>query len=99
MIDPVRWKNARIRHYLVKSQDEYVNIKARRGQSVGGTPSPDYFAIHNRNDVDAPLSTEIIALVRETMACTERKLHEPTTPFKGRLKRLWSSMSGNTSKR
>jgi glycosyltransferase involved in cell wall biosynthesis len=99
MVEPVRWNNARIRHYVVKSDDEYANIKAKRGQSVGGTPSPDYFAIHNRNDVDAPLSTEIIALVRESMTSIERKLHWPTTPFKRRFKRLWSSMTGNTSKR
>jgi hypothetical protein len=99
LVDHVRWKNARVRHYVVKSQDEYAIIKSTRGRSDGSVFFPSYFALHDRNDVDAPLSAEVIALVRETMTCIERKLRKPTTPFKRRLKRLWSSMTGNTSKR
>ncbi|WP_030071956.1 glycosyltransferase family 2 protein [Halomonas alkaliantarctica] len=80
------WEGARINHYLVKSVEEFVLGKAKRGSAA--TPNyqkqRDYFMRHDRNDTACRVAAELAPkvkhqmkwlqqLVNKTQAVTETK--------------------------
>ncbi|UTA78617.1 glycosyltransferase family 2 protein [Halomonas sp. XH26] len=65
----VTWEGARINHYLVKSVEEFVLGKAKRGSAA--TPNyqkqRDYFMRHDRNDAACHLAVELAPKVKKQM--------------------------------
>jgi Glycosyl transferase family 2 len=66
----VSWQLARVRHYVIKTREEYHNRKTNRG-GFWTHYNQQFFDHHNRNDVLAPLPTHVIErLHREVAAIT-----------------------------
>ncbi|PAU72990.1 glycosyltransferase family 2 protein [Vreelandella alkaliphila] len=67
--EDVIWDGARINHYLVRSVEEFVLGKAKRGSAA--TPNyqkqRDYFMRHDRNDVVCHLAAELAPKVKKQM--------------------------------
>lgn len=67
--EQVVWEGARINHYLVKSVEEFVLGKAKRGSAA--TPNyqkqRDYFMRHDRNDADCYSAAELAPKVKDNM--------------------------------
>ncbi|WP_311065999.1 glycosyltransferase family 2 protein [Halomonas sp. DWK9] len=67
--EQVCWEGARINHYLVKSVEEFVLGKARRGSAA--TPNyqkqRDYFMRHDRNDTACLGASELAPKVKQKM--------------------------------
>jgi len=67
--EQVCWEGARINHYLVKSVEEFVLGKARRGSAA--TPNyqkqRDYFMRHDRNDMACLGASELAPKVKQKM--------------------------------
>lgn len=67
--EQIVWEGARINHYLVKSVEEFVLGKSKRGSAA--TPNykkqRDYFMRHDRNDVDCFGAAEMAPLVEQQM--------------------------------
>lgn len=67
--ESVCWDGARINHYLVKSVEEFVLGKARRGSAA--TPhyqkQRDYFMRHDRNDVECHVAARFAPEVKQKM--------------------------------
>lgn len=65
----ITWEGARINHYLVKSVEEFVLGKAKRGSAA--TPNyqkqRDYFMRHDRNDAACHLAVELAPKVKKQM--------------------------------
>ncbi|HBP41103.1 MAG TPA: glycosyltransferase [Halomonas sp.] len=63
------WDGARINHYLVKSVEEFVLGKAKRGSAA--TPNyqkqRDYFMRHDRNDTACRVAAELAPKVKKQM--------------------------------
>jgi Glycosyl transferase family 2 len=54
----VSWKNARVRHYVVKTKAEFMRDKVARGQAdaiVDLRYTNEFFAEYDRNEVSAPI--------------------------------------------
>lgn len=67
--EQIVWEGARINHYLVKSVEEFVLGKSKRGSAA--TPNykkqRDYFMRHDRNDVACLGAAEMAPLVEQQM--------------------------------
>lgn len=67
--EQITWEGARINHYLVKSVEEFVLGKAKRGSAT--TPNyqkqQDYFMRHDRNDAACHLAAELAPKVKKNM--------------------------------
>ena len=75
LTDQVSWKNARIRHYTVKSLAEYRDLKAARGRaSMQRAYKKDFFAENDRNEMQTPMDSRALALLSEKMREIERQL-------------------------
>jgi Glycosyl transferase family 2 len=79
--DSLRWRHARIRHYRVKTLKEFMRDKVARGSPANELYHYDfdYFQRFDRNDVEAPLAPEILALLRHEMSAIESKLATANT--------------------
>ena len=66
------WNRARIRHYVTKSEKEFREKKARRGE--WSTYTKGFFDHHNRNEVFSPLSPEVLAMLRAEIASISAQL-------------------------
>lgn len=65
----VTWEGARINHYLVKSVEEFVLGKSKRGSATTANyhKQRDYFMRHDRNDVVCHLAAELAPKVKKQM--------------------------------
>lgn len=67
--EQIIWEGARINHYLVKSVEEFVLGKSKRGSAA--TPNyqkqREYFIRHDRNDVACLLAVELAPSVKEQL--------------------------------
>lgn len=72
----VVWVGARINHYLVKSVEEFVLGKAKRGSAAtpNYTKQRDYFMRHDRNDVACQIAMELAPKVRQKMKWLQEQL-------------------------
>jgi hypothetical protein len=62
----VSWQFARIRHYVIKSREEFRDKKARR--SAWSNYNEEYFTYFARNEIHAPLPPHVIARLRQEIA-------------------------------
>ncbi|MGP9765422.1 glycosyltransferase family 2 protein [Halomonas sp. AOP13-D3-9] len=102
----VVWEGARINHYLVKSVEEFLLGKAKRGSAA--TPNykkqREYFMRHDRNDIACHVATELAPKVKQKMKWLQQQLeikrevgadrsasHEIARWLKRRLKDLSST--------
>jgi len=84
LTERVSWKNARIRHYTVKSLAEYRDLKAARGRaSMRRAYKKDFFAENDRNEMQSPMNTRALALLSEKMREIEDQLG-PASHISGR---------------
>ncbi|MGP9659505.1 glycosyltransferase family 2 protein [Halomonas sp. AOP31-B1-25] len=74
--EQVVWEGARINHYLVKSVEEFVLGKAKRGSAA--TPNyqkqRDYFMRHDRNDIACHIAADLAPEVKQKMAWLQQQL-------------------------
>lgn len=67
--EQIVWEGARINHYLVKSVEEFVLGKAKRGSAA--TPNyqkqREYFIRHDRNDVACLIAADLAPRVKEQL--------------------------------
>lgn len=77
--EQVVWEGARINHYLVKSVEEFVLGKAKRGSAAtpNYTKQRDYFLRHDRNDEECHRAAELVPVVKQKMAWLQQQLHLP----------------------
>ncbi|BBP46141.1 hypothetical protein THMIRHAS_15140 [Thiosulfatimonas sediminis] len=63
------WENLRVNHYVVKSLEEFVLGKSRKGSaaSKGRVKHKDYFKSHDRNEEVWSYPDELIKQVHETL--------------------------------
>ena len=66
----VVWNGARINHYAVKSLEEFVLGKSRKGSATkeGRIKHKAYFDLHNRNEEPCDLAKEFLPRVKQDMA-------------------------------
>lgn len=68
----ISWQHARIRHYMIKTFSEFLRGKDARGRADAKpgdlSYKQDYFQRFDMNDVEAPLSGEAQAKLREAIA-------------------------------
>ncbi|WP_025733164.1 glycosyltransferase family 2 protein [Carnimonas nigrificans] len=64
--EEICWQGVRLNHYIVKSVEEFVLKKARRGSAatVGYTKTSVYFERHDRNDEPCALAASLAPLVK-----------------------------------
>jgi|GEM_PF-170785 len=64
------WENLRVNHYVVKSLEEFVLGKSRKGSaaSKGRVKHKDYFKSHDRNEEVWSYPDELIKQVHETLS-------------------------------
>ena len=73
----VSWRNARIRHYAVKSLSEYRGIKAVRGSAaITREYYANYFAHLDRNEIHTPMDSGALSLLSDKMREIENQLSE-----------------------
>jgi len=74
-VEPV-WEHLRVNHYVVKSLEEFVVGKSRKGSAAtkGRIKHKQYFQSHDRNDEDWTYSNELIADVKNVLYCLESLL-------------------------
>lgn len=65
----VVWEGARVNHYAVKSLEEFLLGKSRRGSAASHNriKHRDYFKAHDRNDESCLLAANLAPLVHEEM--------------------------------
>ncbi|MFC0266580.1 glycosyltransferase family 2 protein [Kushneria aurantia] len=65
----VVWEEARLNHYMVKSVEEFVLKKARRGSAskVGYHKTAEYFERHDKNDDACSLAAELGSRVNQEL--------------------------------
>ncbi|WP_244208623.1 alginate O-acetyltransferase AlgX-related protein [Vreelandella andesensis] len=65
----VTWEGARVNHYLVRSVEEFVLGKSKRGSATTANyyKQRDYFMRHDRNDTACHLAAELAPKVKEHM--------------------------------
>ncbi|AWB35558.1 glycosyltransferase family 2 protein [Orrella marina] len=70
----VCWKGARLNHYLVRSVEEFVLGKARRGSAAtpGYNKQRTYFEKHDRNDEVCELALPWVPKVKAELAILEK---------------------------
>lgn len=110
--EAVCWQGARVNHYLVKSVEEFVLGKARRGSAAtpGLSKGRDYFMRHDRNEACCPLAAAWAPLVQAEIGHLEAGLQaaqsqaEPRPPYDSReaglvawLKRRWKEAAEPSS--
>lgn len=65
----VAWEALRLNHYVIKSREEYVTIKAPRGRAtVSGWRAAAFFDDHDRNEVTDPAANRFAAATRAEQA-------------------------------
>lgn len=88
----VRWRHARIRHYVVKSRQEYQDRKAARGRADvirAGQYDDTFLKRHDLNDFDAPLPAAALARLDAEMSRISHMTPVPPRPFRAR----WAELS------
>ena len=77
--EQIVWEGARINHYLVKSVEEFVLGKAKRGSAAtpNYTKQRDYFMRHDRNDEICHDAADLAPVVKQQMAWLEQQLGLP----------------------
>ena len=70
------WEGIRLNHYVVKSKEEFTQIKARRGPPSARPRQlgPVYFHHHDRDEVRDPVPGWLTEKVKEEVAKVESKL-------------------------
>lgn len=91
----VCWDGARVNHYAVKSLEEFLLGKSRRGSaaSFNRVKHQAYFEAHDRNDEPCLLAANLAPKVREEMAHLQALVDaapKPTLKTPG----LWSRLRG-----
>lgn len=71
--EEIVWEGVRLNHYLVKSVEEFVLKKARRGSAatVGYTKTAVYFERHDKNDERCGLAAALAPRVHEELVRLE----------------------------
>lgn len=74
--EQVAWGGARINHYLVKSVEEFVLGKAKRGSAAtpNYTKQREYFLRHDRNDTECLMAAEWAPEVKRRIAWLQQKI-------------------------
>ncbi|MBP5980585.1 MAG: glycosyltransferase family 2 protein [Halomonas sp.] len=74
--EQVVWGGARINHYLVKSVEEFVLGKAKRGSAAtpNYTKQREYFVRHDRNDTECLMAAERVPEVKRRIAWLQHKI-------------------------
>lgn len=77
--EQIVWEGARINHYLVKSVEEFVLGKSKRGSAAtpNYTKQRDYFMRHDRNDEACHAAAELAPIVKQKMAWLQQQLDRP----------------------
>lgn len=78
----VVWQNARINHYVVKSEQEFFERKVPRGRATvtGQLRSESYFRGHDRNEVHEPFPPALLdKLVLEYQALKALPANQPSS--------------------
>jgi hypothetical protein len=86
------WENIRVNHYVVKSLEEFVLGKSRKGSaaSKGRVKHKDYFNSHDRNEELWTYPSDLIKEVRKTLTSLEAVLKKLNTE---ELKKPWFNTS------
>lgn len=83
--EQITWEGARINHYIVKSVEEFVLGKAKRGSAA--TPNyqkqRDYFMRHDRNDTACYLAAELAPKVKRNMKWLKQRTEQQHTDHQG----------------
>ncbi|MGO3058823.1 MAG: glycosyltransferase family 2 protein, partial [Halomonas sp.] len=74
--EQVVWEGARINHYLVKSVEEFVLGKAKRGSAAtpNYTKQREYFVRHDRNDTECLMAAEWAPEVNRRIAWLQQQI-------------------------
>lgn len=74
--EQVVWEGAHINHYLVKSVEEFVLGKAKRGSAAtpNYTKQREYFLRHDRNDTECLMAAEWAPEVKQRMAWLRQQI-------------------------
>jgi hypothetical protein len=62
------WDGLRVDHFVVKSRQEFAAKRARGRLFATTTDWDQYFALHDRNEVDDPSSAELVQRTKSEMA-------------------------------
>ena len=73
----VIWENMRINHYVIKSFDEFMNRKRKRGRATTrSVRSEGFFKAHDRNDVEDESLDWIVDPVKDQILFLQRLIGE-----------------------
>ena len=87
----VCWQGARVNHYAVKSLEEFLLGKARRGSAatLSRIKHQAYFKAHDRNDEPCLLAANLAPAVREEMARLQALLDAAPVGWPARWRAWW----------